>query len=271
MVKLKFQYFSHLMRRADSLEKTLMLGKIEGRRRRWCWERLKAEGEEGDRGWDGWMGSLIQWTWTWANSGRWRGSGKPGMMQSTGSQRVGCDLATEQRQQQDVHVCVWDVGGGMYNWECVYTYGGEWSVCVCMSERDRESYVWTLCGHVCLSVYVCPRVHAHTHMCYECGRHGCARHAQAHTMAGSGTVSPLPTNLQIANFQRCGCTFHQPQVRVKLQLALHLILLTILQLYHLPPPPPPPVSSSSLPVHSVPAPVCQLLYCTTILSKVTVL
>ena len=37
------------------------------------------------------------------------------MMQSMGSQRVGCDLATEQRQQQDVHVCVCDVGGGMYN------------------------------------------------------------------------------------------------------------------------------------------------------------
>ena len=217
------------------------------------------------------MGSLIQWTWTWANSGRWWGSGKPGMMQSTGLQRVGYDLATEQRQQQDVHMCVCDVGGGIYNWECVYTYGGEGSVCVCVSERERESYVWTLCGHVCLSVYVCPRVHAYTHMCYECGHHSCARHAQAHTMAGSGTVSPLPTNLQIANFQRCGCAFHQPQVRVKLQLALHLLLLTILQLYHLPPPSPPPVSSSSLPVHSVPAPVCPLLYSTTILSKVTVL
>ena len=144
-------------------------------------------------------------------------------------------------------------------------------LCVCVSERERESYVWTLCGHVCLSVYVCPRVHAYTHMCYECGHHSCARHAQAHTMAGSGTVSPLPTNLQIANFQRCGCAFHQPQVRVKLQLALHLLLLTILQLYHLPPPSPPPVSSSSLPVHSVPAPVCPLMYSTTILSKVTVL
>ena len=37
----------------------------------WCWERLKAEGEEGVRGWDDWMTSLVQWTWTWANFRRW--------------------------------------------------------------------------------------------------------------------------------------------------------------------------------------------------------
>ena len=65
MLKLKFQYFGHLMWRADSLEKTLMLGKIEGMRRR------------GDRGWDGWMASLTQRTRVWANSGRWWGTGKP--------------------------------------------------------------------------------------------------------------------------------------------------------------------------------------------------
>ena len=56
-VKLKLWYFGHPMQRADSLEKTLMLGKIEGRRRR------------EDRGWDGWMASLTQWTRVWANSG----------------------------------------------------------------------------------------------------------------------------------------------------------------------------------------------------------
>ena len=53
---LKLQYFGYLIRRADSLEKTLMLRKIEGRRR------------GGDRGWDGWMALLTQWTWVWANS-----------------------------------------------------------------------------------------------------------------------------------------------------------------------------------------------------------
>ena len=59
LLKLKLQYFGHLMERADSFEKTLMLGKIEGRRR----------GD--DRWWDGWMASLTQWTWVWVNSRSW--------------------------------------------------------------------------------------------------------------------------------------------------------------------------------------------------------
>ena len=58
MLKLKLQYFGHLMWTADSLEKTLMLGKKEGRRRR------------DDRGWDGWMASPTQRTWIWASSRR---------------------------------------------------------------------------------------------------------------------------------------------------------------------------------------------------------
>ena len=58
MLKLKLQYFGHLMRRTDSLEKTLTLGKIQdGRRRAW--------------GWDGWMTSLTWWTWGWVNSRSW--------------------------------------------------------------------------------------------------------------------------------------------------------------------------------------------------------
>ena len=69
-----------------SLEKTLML------------ERLKAE-ERGDRGWDGWMTSPLQWTRTWANSRRWWATGRPGVLQSMGLQRVRHDLATEQQQQ----------------------------------------------------------------------------------------------------------------------------------------------------------------------------
>ena len=65
------------------------------KKRPWCWERLKAGGEGGDRGWDGWMASLTQWTWVWANSGRWWMTGKPGVLQSMGLQRVGCDWETE--------------------------------------------------------------------------------------------------------------------------------------------------------------------------------
>ena len=65
------------------------------RKRPWCWERLKAGGEEGDRGWDGWMASPIQWTWVWANSGSWWWTGRPGMLQSMGFQRVRHNWATE--------------------------------------------------------------------------------------------------------------------------------------------------------------------------------
>ena len=67
-------------------------------KRSWCWERLRAWGEGGNRGWDGCMASLTQWTWIWANSRRWWRTGKPGMLQSMGSQRIGHDLVAEQQQ-----------------------------------------------------------------------------------------------------------------------------------------------------------------------------
>ena len=64
----------------------------------WCWERLRKD-EEGVRWWDGWTASSMQWTWTWANSGRWWRTGRPGVLQSMGSQRGGDDWVTEQQQQ----------------------------------------------------------------------------------------------------------------------------------------------------------------------------
>ena len=74
MLKLQLQYFGHLMQRADSLEKTLMLGKIEGRRRS-RGQRLR------------WLvAPPTQWTGICANSGRqWR-TGKPSVLQSMGLQ-----------------------------------------------------------------------------------------------------------------------------------------------------------------------------------------
>ena len=65
------------------------------RKRSWCWEILKAGGEREDRGWNGWMGSPTQWTRLWASSGSWWWTGKPGVLQSMGSQGVGHDSATE--------------------------------------------------------------------------------------------------------------------------------------------------------------------------------
>ena len=55
-------------------------------KRPWCWGWLKAGGEGDDRGWDGWMASPPWWTWVWASSGRWWWIGKPGVLQSMGSQ-----------------------------------------------------------------------------------------------------------------------------------------------------------------------------------------
>ena len=78
MLKLKLQYFGHLMWRTDSFK------------RPWCWKRLKAR--EGDkRGWDDWMAPPIRWKWVWASSGSRWWTGEPVI----GLQRVGHDWATE--------------------------------------------------------------------------------------------------------------------------------------------------------------------------------
>ena len=82
MLKLKLQYFGHLMWRADSLE------------RPWCWERLRAGGKGDDRRWDGWMASPTQWTWVWVDSGGWWWMGRPGVLRFMGLQRIGHDWAT---------------------------------------------------------------------------------------------------------------------------------------------------------------------------------
>ena len=80
---LKLQYFEHLCKDPTHWK------------RPWCWERLRAGGG-GNRGWDGWMASPTQWTGVWASSRRWWKTEKPGVLQSTGSQRVKHNLATEQ-------------------------------------------------------------------------------------------------------------------------------------------------------------------------------
>ena len=63
--------------------------------RLWYWEGLGAGGEGDDRGWDGWMASLTRWMWVWVNSRSWWWTGRPGMLQFMGSQRVGHNWATE--------------------------------------------------------------------------------------------------------------------------------------------------------------------------------
>jgi len=80
MLKLKFQYFGHLMWRVDSLEKTLMLAGIGGRRR---------------REWDSWVASPTEWTRVWVNSGSRWWTGRPGVLRFMGSQGVRHNWATE--------------------------------------------------------------------------------------------------------------------------------------------------------------------------------
>ena len=83
MLKLKLQYFGHLMRRVDSLDKTLTLGGIGGRRRR-GWQ------EDEMAGWHHWLDGFV-----WVNSGSWWWTGRPGVLHFMGSQRVGRDWVTE--------------------------------------------------------------------------------------------------------------------------------------------------------------------------------
>ena len=83
MLKLKLQYFGPPDAKSWLIRKTLILGKIEGRRRR------------DNRGWDGWMASPTRWTWVWANTRSWWWIGRPGMLWFMGSQRVRHDWETE--------------------------------------------------------------------------------------------------------------------------------------------------------------------------------
>ena len=82
MLKLKLQYFGHLIE------------ELTHWKRPWFWERLKA-GKVDERGRDGWMASPTGWTWIWASSRSWWWTGKPGMLQSMVSQRVGHNWETE--------------------------------------------------------------------------------------------------------------------------------------------------------------------------------
>ena len=115
-------------------------------KRPWCWERLKVGGEGDNRGWDGWMASPMRWTWVWVGSGSWWWTGKPGVLQSMGSQRVGHNWVTELK---DDHVSILEL--------CVYCmayqrglcrYG--WSQDLELERLSRIITLWTQCNHKAL-------------------------------------------------------------------------------------------------------------------------
>ena len=97
-------------------------------KRAWCWERLKAGGEGGDIGWDGWMASPTQWTWVWVNSRNWWWTGRPGMLQSMGSQRVRHDRGTELKEHLCRDVCpFYSLGVNFWKW----TTGSTLQILIC--------------------------------------------------------------------------------------------------------------------------------------------
>ena len=74
----------------------------------WCWERLRAGGEWDDRDWDGWLASSTQWTWVWVDSRSWWWTGRPGMLQFMGSERVEHDRATELNWKRATQTHKWN-------------------------------------------------------------------------------------------------------------------------------------------------------------------
>ena len=129
-LKLKLQYFGHLMWRVDSLEKTLMLG------------GLGAGGEGDDRGWDSWMASLARWTWVWVNSGSWWWTGRPGVLRFLGSQRVRHDWVPELNWMEDLCLTVLIAIDIKHTAVC--------KTCKCLTLLFERVFIWPfLCFHCC--------------------------------------------------------------------------------------------------------------------------
>ena len=136
MLKLKLQYFGHLMWKVDSLEKTLI------------WEGLGAGGEGDDRGWDGWMASLTRWRCVWVNSGSLWWTGRPGVLRFMGSQRVGHDWATE---------LIWTYGKIVF---VVESFIHVWLFAAPWKDRSRINWVMILLKIVFLCA-VCAQLVSH--------------------------------------------------------------------------------------------------------------
>ena len=108
---------------------------VYNQKRPWCWEILKAGGKGDDRGWDSWMASLTPWTWVWASSRSWWWTGRPGMLQSLGSQRVGHDWTTELNQNVTNNNCFAHIRAATELWGC------DTGEAVCRKFEERASFL----------------------------------------------------------------------------------------------------------------------------------
>ena len=106
-------------------------------KRPWCWERLKAGGEGDDRGWDSFIALLTPWTWVWVSSRScWR-TGKPGVLQSMGSQRVGHEWLTELNWTElSLPVRESDLINFLCVWNCILLIAP--SVCLAIKNKREK-------------------------------------------------------------------------------------------------------------------------------------
>ena len=113
-------------------------------KRPWCWESLKAGGEGDNRGCDGWMASLTQWTWVWVNSGSWWWTGRPSVLRFMELQRFGHDWVTE------------------LNWTDPTNVGICWHLSVSCAFYKSSLYICNFLVHVLLKPYLKDFDHSHS-------------------------------------------------------------------------------------------------------------
>ena len=121
-------------------------------KRPWCLERLRAGGEGEDRGWDGWMASLAQWTWVWVDSGSWWWIGRPGVLWFMGLQRVGQDWETELNwtSTTNIPVKVAMTSGCQIHWSVFHSNLTALSAAIILGPSDPSLFTATfslLCFH----------------------------------------------------------------------------------------------------------------------------
>ena len=136
-----------------------------------CWERLRAGGEWDDRGWDGWMASPTRWAWVWVDSGSWWWTGRPGMLQFMGSQRVGHDWVNELNWSRERRRSVWSDGVMSSSHFVLYSGKPVPALCLISLTPGQQGLHWSL---LCIiSPWSSQKSHEIDFMFYTVNRWGC--------------------------------------------------------------------------------------------------